>query len=254
MRRHEACRHDGRVKAENSVTNSKRNAATVLIIDDHPLLRCGISKLINDQPDFVVCGEVEEAPGALAAIAQHRPDLIILDVSLKGKSGIETLKDIKAQYPKAKVLILSMHDETIYGPRALRAGASGYIMKQEAPDKILIALRKIRNDDIFLSAELGARLLNRFAGTGSSQVASPMEILSDRELEVFTLLGQGNSTREVASKLNLSIKTVESHRAHIKEKLNLMNASELIRHAVQWVQMESLGGGSERSTQPTVAA
>jgi DNA-binding NarL/FixJ family response regulator len=217
-----------------------KKATRVLLIDDHPILRQGIAQLINTQPDFMVCGETDDARKVISSIQATKPDVIILDVSLKGASGIEALKGIKAQFPDIKVLVLSMHEESVYGSRALRAGAAGYVMKQEAPDTVLVALRKVVNGDVYLSPQLSARMLNTFAGNQSSALASPVDALSDRELEVFTLLGQGHGTREIAEKLHLSIKTIESHRAHIKEKLNLKNAMELTHHAIQWAQMESV--------------
>jgi DNA-binding NarL/FixJ family response regulator len=211
----------------------------VLVIDDHPILRKGVAQLINVQPDFTVCGETDDTRKVISTIQSSKPDVVILDVSLKGASGIEALKDIKAQFPDLKVLMLSMHDESIYGSRALRAGASGYIMKQEAPEIMLEALRKVVKGDVYLSQRLSTRMLNTFVGHDKGALASPMDALSDRELEVFALLGQGHGTRAIAEKLNLSVKTVESHRAHIKEKLNLTNAMELTHHAIQWAQLEA---------------
>ena len=189
----------------------------VLVIDDHPILRKGVAQLINVQPDFTVCGETDDTRKVISTIQSSKPDVVILDVSLKGASGIEALKDIKAQFPDLKVLMLSMHDESIYGSRALRAGASGYIMKQEAPEIMLEALRKVIKGDVYLSQRLSTRMLNTFVGHDKGALASPMDALSDRELEVFALLGQGHGTRAIAEKLNLSVKTVESHRAHIKK-------------------------------------
>ena len=223
---------------------SKKNATRVLIIDDHPLLRQGIGKLIEAENDFTVCGEADEARKAVAALAECKPDVVVLDVSLKGASGIEALKNLKTHSPTTKVLIFSMHDEKVYAPRALRAGASGYLMKQESPEKVLTALRKIVRGETYLSDEMANRMLSQLAA-GRTGIASPMETLSDRELEVFTLMGQGNSTREISEKLGLSIKTIESHRAHIKEKLNIQTATELLRSAVDWVRNESAAGAEQ---------
>jgi DNA-binding NarL/FixJ family response regulator len=220
---------------------AKKNPTRILIVDDHPLLRQGITRLINQEDDMMVCGEADEPGKAMGAIAEARPDIIILDISLKGASGIELLKNIKARYPRLQVLILSMHDESVYAQRALRAGAAGYIMKQEATEKVLVALRRILSGEVYLSDELGTKLLNRMVGGRGTMTGSPIEELSDRELEVFGLIGQGHGTRPIAEKLHLSVKTVESHRAHIKEKLNLKNATELVHHAIQWVQSETLG-------------
>jgi DNA-binding NarL/FixJ family response regulator len=214
----------------------------ILIVDDHPILRQGIGQLINAEPDLMVCGEAEDAHQALSAVGVTKCDIAIVDISLKGTSGIELLKNLKVHYPKLQVLILSMHDETIYAQRALRAGASGYIMKQEATEKVLGAIRKILNGEIYLSERLGSRMLSQLVGGRGAIPSSPIDQLSDRELEIFGLIGQGHGTRPIAEKLHLSVKTVESHRAHIKEKMNLKNATELVHHAIQWAQSEQLGG------------
>jgi DNA-binding NarL/FixJ family response regulator len=230
--------------------SAKKDATRILIIEDHPLLRQGIAALVNSEKTWSVCGEISDPRETISAIQKTNPDAIILDLSLHGTSGIEVLKNIKAQFPKIRVLILSMHDEVIYAPRALRAGALGYVMKHEAPEKVVEALRKVLNDEVSLSPQMGARMLNSFTGKRDG-LASPVDLLSDRELEVFTLLGQGNGTREISEKLHLSVKTIESHRAHIKEKLNLENATELVRHAIQWVNSENMG---ERTPASTAAA
>jgi DNA-binding NarL/FixJ family response regulator len=226
---------------ERQYMAAKKNPARILIVDDHPLLRQGITQLINEEKDMHVVGEADDPNRALGAIAACNPDVVILDLSLKGTSGIELLKNIKVRYPRLLVLILSMHDESVYAQRALRAGAAGYIMKQEATERVLVALRRVLAGEVYLSDDLGARLLNRLVGGKSSLNGSPIEELSDRELEIFGLIGQGHGTRPIAEKLHLSVKTVESHRAHIKEKLNLKNATELVHHAIQWVQSENLG-------------
>jgi len=213
--------------------SSKKERIKILLIDDHPLLRAGIASLINQEKDLAVCGEVDDSVEAVDAIAKANPEIVILDISLKKMSGIEVLKHIKMRFPKVRVLILSMHDEAIYAPRALRAGASGYIMKQEAPDHVIAALRKILGGEVYISESMATRMLSRMVGGRPSPISSPMELLSDRELEVFTLLGKGDGTRDIAQKLNLSVKTIESHRAHIKEKLNLKNATELVHRAIQ---------------------
>jgi len=221
---------------------AKKNPTRVLIVDDHPLLRRGIAQLINHQSDMMVCGEAENAHKALEAIATTKCDVAIIDISLGGSSGIELLKNIKVRYPKLLVLILSMHDESVYAQRALRAGAAGYIMKQEATDRVLTAIRRVLSGEVYLSEKLGARMLSQLiGGRGTKLGGTPTEELSDRELEVFGLIGQGHGTRPIAEKLHLSVKTIESHRAHIKEKLNLKNATELVHHAIQWAQSENLG-------------
>ena len=220
---------------------TQKSCSRILIIDDHPLLRQGIAALINSQKDFTVCGELNEAKQAITVIQKTDPDVVILDLALQGTSGIEVLKNLKVQFPKIRVLVLSMHDESIYAPRALRAGAMGYVMKQEAPEKVIAALRKILAGEVALSAEMGTKMLSRLSGNRSASSLSPMDALSDRELEVFNLLGHGSGTREIANRLHLSVKTIESHRAHIKEKLHLDTAAQLVRHAIQWVGSESEG-------------
>src|ERR1700677_1508056 len=229
-------------KSAPAVASAKKNPTRILIVDDHPLLRKGVSQLINNERDLMVVGEAEDAHKALTAIETSKPDVALIDISLGGTSGIELLKNIKVRFPKLMVLVLSMHDESVYAHRALRAGASGYIMKQEGPEKVLPALRKILNGEVYLSERLGTRMLNTLVGGRASLTSSPIEELSDRELEVFSLIGQGHGTRPIAEKLHLSVKTIESHRAHIKEKLNLQNATELVHHAIQWVQSERVLG------------
>jgi DNA-binding NarL/FixJ family response regulator len=217
---------------------AKKDATRVLVVDDHPLLRKGVSQLIDQERDLQVVGEAEDAHKALAAIENTHPDVALIDISLNGTCGIELLKNVKARFPKLKMLVLSMHDESVYAHRALRAGASGYIMKQEGSEKVLVALRKVLRGEVYLSENMGNRVLHTLVGGHAPAGTSPVEELSDRELEIFSLIGQGHGTRPIAEKLHLSIKTVESHRAHIKEKLNLQTATELVHHAIQWVQTE----------------
>lgn len=206
----------------------------VLVVDDHPLMRQGLALLINQQQDMQVCGDAEEAQAALQAIAQRHPDIVILDISLNGPDGLELLKSIRSSDPDLPVLILSMHDETIYAERALRARANGYIMKQEATEKVLVAVRRILNGDLYLSERMSNKLLQQYIG-GSPSMAQPrIGSLSDRELEVFRLIGEGRPTRKIAEQLHLSVKTVETYQAHIKEKLALHSGRELIQHAIQW--------------------
>lgn len=219
---------------------TKTTATRVLIIDDHPLLRQGVTALINGQKDFTVCGEIDDPRQTITAVQKTHPDVVVLDLSLHGTSGIDVLKNLKAQFPKIKVLILSMHDETVYAPRALKAGALGYIMKEEASEKVIDGLRRILTDQVYLSPRMGAKLLHNFAGKRDG-LGSPAELLSRRELEVFKLLGQGTGTCDIAEKLMLSVKTVESHRAHIKEKLNLESGMQLVHHAIQWANSECTG-------------
>jgi DNA-binding NarL/FixJ family response regulator len=220
-----------------TTTSPEQSAPTtkklVLVVDDHPLLRQGLAMLINQQQDMQVCGEAEEARVAMQCIAQKRPDIMILDISLKGPDGLELLKSIRASDPDLPVLVLSMHDEAIYAERALRAKANGYIMKQEATEKVLVALRRILNGDVYLSENMSKKMLQQYIDGGPS-LQSRIAILSDRELEVFRRIGEGRATREIAEDLHLSIKTVETYQAHIKEKLSLRSGRELVQHAIQW--------------------
>jgi len=206
----------------------------VLVVDDHPLLRQGLAMLINRQRDMLVCGEAEDTQAAMQHIALKNPDIVILDISLKGPDGLELLKSIRGAYPNLPVLILSMHDEAIYAERALRARANGYIMKQEATEKVLVALRRILNGDVYLSDAMSSRMLQHYIDGAPSPFQSRIAALSDRELEVFRQIGEGRATREIAEDLHLSIKTVETYQAHIKEKLALRSGRELIQHAIQW--------------------
>jgi DNA-binding NarL/FixJ family response regulator len=234
--------------------NGKKNAVRVLIVDDHPLLRKGVGQLIDQEKDLSVVGEAEDAQKAITAIEDTKPDIALIDITLNGASGIELLKNVKSRFPKLKMLVLSMHDESVYAHRALRAGASGYIMKQEGSEKVLTAMRKVLRGEVYLSERLGDRMLHTLVNGRTSLTSSPVEELSDRELEVFNLIGQGHGTRPIAEKLHLSIKTIESHRAHIKEKLNLQNATELVHHAIQWVQSEKALSGAVSDAAPVETA
>jgi DNA-binding NarL/FixJ family response regulator len=206
-------------------------------VDDHPIVRQGLTQLINQEPDLTVCGHAEDGNSALHAIAVHRPDIVVLDISLNGPDGFSVLKDIRLSHADLLVLVLSMHDESLYAERALRAGANGYIMKQEATEKVLQALRRIRGGEIYVSDRIAKRLLRQVISSPAPG-KSPMEALTDRELAVFRLIGKGRGTREIADDLHVSVKTVESYQAHIKEKLTLKNARELVQHAFQWVTRE----------------
>jgi len=220
---------------ENAMSRSAEppEKKTVFIVDDHPLLRKGLALLINREPDLAVCGEAEEAQTALKEIAANRPDVLIVDISLNGPDGLDLLKSIRSLYPDLPVLVLSMHDESIYAERALRARANGYIMKQEATEKVLIAVRRILAGEIYLSDRMASKLLHQYINRASPDVTSQLSSLSDRELEVFRLIGEGRGTRQIAEKLHLSVKTVETYQAHIKEKLSLRTGRELVQHAIQ---------------------
>lgn len=208
----------------------------IFIVDDHPLLRRGLAELINREPDMVFCGEAEDSPSAIKAISQLKPDLVIVDISLKGYNGIELIKNIKAFDSKIQVLVLSMHDESIYAMRVLKAGAKAYVMKQEVVDKVMEAVRRIRAGKVFVSERVASRMLDQVVVGGDPAPDSPVDLLSDRELEIVNMIGSGLPTREIAAKLHISIKTVESHRARIKEKLNLQNAIQLVQFCVRWVE------------------
>jgi DNA-binding NarL/FixJ family response regulator len=205
----------------------------VLVVDDHPLLRQGLALLINREQDLMVCGEAEEAQAAMRAIAEKKPDILIADISLNGPDGLDLLKNLRTLYPDLPVLILSMHDESIYAERALRARANGYIMKQEATEKVLTAVRRILGGDIYLSDRMANKLLHQYISGSVADISSHLSVLSDRELEVFRLIGEGRSARQIAEKLHLSIKTVETYQAHIKDKLSLRSGRELVQHAIQ---------------------
>ncbi len=208
----------------------------IFIVDDHPLLRRGLAELINQEADMTFCGEAEDSPSAMKLISQIKPDLVIVDISLKGYNGIELIKNIKAFDPKIQILVLSMHDESVYAMRVLRAGAKAYVMKQEVVDKVMEAVRRIRAGKVFVSERVASRMLDQVVVGGDPAPDSPVDLLSDRELEIVNMIGSGQPTREIAAKLHISIKTVESHRARIKEKLSLQNAIQLVQFCVRWVE------------------
>lgn len=227
--------------AKKRQSESGKEKTRIIIVDDHPIIRKGLSDLINQEKDLVVCGQAEDAHAGLQAIKTLDPDMVIADIALKETSGIELIKDVKAQYPNLPVLALSMHDESLYAERALRAGAKGYIMKAEATEKVITAIRKVLSGELYVSERMAAKLVRKLVGSGPEISASPIDHLSDRELEVFLLLGRGQGTREIAEKLHLSIKTIETYRAHIKDKLNLAGAAELLQYAIQWVSSQNKG-------------
>jgi DNA-binding NarL/FixJ family response regulator len=211
----------------------------VLVVDDHPIVRQGITLMIEQEPDLEVCGEAEEARAALAVIRSARPDAVLLDISLPGPDGFELLKAIRGSHPALPVLVLSMHDESMYAERALRAGANGYIMKQEATENVLVALRRVLRGEVYVSDRVASMMLRQIAtGTGRTG-ETPVARLSDRELEVFRLIGEGHGTRRIAEELYLSVKTVESYQAHIKEKLGLQSSRDLVQRAIEWKLAEA---------------
>jgi DNA-binding NarL/FixJ family response regulator len=212
-------------------TDGKRR---VFLVDDHPMVRERLGQLIDREEDMVVCGEAESAPEAVGKLAALAVDVAVVDLSLKDSRGLELIKDLKAIKPQLPVLVLSMHDESLYAERVLRAGARGYITKQEATTKVLVAIRRVLAGDVYLSEQMVGRLLDR-CSSGVSFAASPVETLADRELEVLQLIGRGRGTRQIAAELRISVKTVETYRARIKEKLRLSGASDLVQYAIQWV-------------------
>lgn len=209
-------------------------ARSVFIVDDHPIVRQGLAQLIDQEDDLTVCGEAADVREARAALPQAQPDVVILDLSLRDSDGLELIKDIRNKYRQLPVLVLSMHDESIYAERLLSAGANGYIMKQAAADQLLTALRRVLAGGIYVSEHVGASMIERFAVAGRKHNANPIDRLSNRELQVLNLIGRGKTTREVAENLNLSVKTVESHRQRIKKKLNLQTSPQLVQFAVNW--------------------
>jgi DNA-binding NarL/FixJ family response regulator len=222
----------------NSPIKDNEKKTKIFIVDDHPLLRQGLAQLINQEADMISVGEAGDATAALQGIEKAKPDLVIVDISLKGTSGIELTKNILAKHPKMLVLIISMYDESVYLERSLRAGAKGYLMKREATDHVITAIHRVLRGDIYVSDKWRDKLVNMY-GNSSTVAAHPSaEKLSDRELEVLQLTGQGYSTQKIADELHVSVKTVESHYANIKNKLDLKNSHELIQYAVKWCLSE----------------
>jgi len=215
---------------------NRQNAQTksrVLLIDDHAIVRQGLAELINDQPDLITCGEADSPPQALKVIPEVKPDVAVVDVSLNSGDGIELCRQIHEQWPSIAILVLSMHDEALYAERALRAGARGYVMKQEPQETVMAAIRRVLKGDTHLSEKMAAKLLRSFTGSRANADTQPLERLSDRELQVFRLIGQGRSVKDIADELFLSPKTVETHKEHIKQKLNLDSSNDLLRYAIE---------------------
>jgi DNA-binding NarL/FixJ family response regulator len=213
----------------------------ILLVDDHPMLRAGLAQLINNQPDIQACGEAGNPTEAFDQLSRCQPDLILTDLTMPGRSGIEFIKDLLALHPDRPILVISMHDEMIYAERVLRAGARGYVMKESGGENLLAAIRQVLSGQVYLSTRMSSKILDGLSSRKPRGSSSPIEKLSDREFEVFQLIGQGKSTRDIAEQLHLSPKTVDVHRAHIKEKLGLTDVTALVRHAVRWV--ETQGGG-----------
>ncbi len=224
------------MKAKSKAARSRKR---ILIVDDHPMMRQGLAQLINSEPDLTVCCEADTARQAFDTIGRDKPDLALVDISLPDKSGLELIKDLHALYPELLILVVSMHDESLYAERVLRAGGRGYVMKQEGGKKLMEAIRQVLAGQIHVSEKMSARILEIFSGGRRDGSGSPIGRLSDREFEVFQLIGQGKGTREIAGHLHLSVKTVEVHRAHIKEKLGIKSATDLVRFAVRWADVQA---------------
>jgi DNA-binding NarL/FixJ family response regulator len=211
----------------------------VLVVDDHPLVRKGLVDLLGEEPGFLPCGEAADAEQTLALVEANPPDIVLLDLSLEGSSGLELIKQLRARFPEVQVLVFSMHDEMLYAERSLQAGASGYVEKHTSTDELIEALRSVAQGKIHVSEEMTERLLQQRLAS-KLEVGTPVaEKLSDRELEVFELLGRGRTTREIAEDLNISVKTVERHCENIKERLQLANRTQLLQHAVHWLLLSS---------------
>ena len=224
--------------AQTKSTAVKDSRTRILLVDDHAVVRFGIAQLINRESDMVVCGEEEDAGKALSAIERLKPDLVIADISLKDSSGLELMRNIKAQWSSLPVLVVSAHDEGVYAEIAFRAGALGYLMKQEALGKVLTAIRRVLKGNIYVSDALAAKMLQQQVRGQKDINESPVKTLSDREMEVFALVGQWKKTSEIAAELHLSVKTIEYYREQIKRKLNLKSGAELTQYATNWVKNE----------------
>lgn len=236
--------------AENASARSKSRPVpseaarrTILLVDDHPFMRAGLAQLIDRQPDLKVAGEAGSPAEALRELARTKVDLVLTDISMPGRSGVEFIKDLHSLHAGLPILVISMHDEELYAERVLRAGARGYIMKENGGESLLQAIRQVLAGQVYVSPRMAARVLAGMSGPKAGGSGSPFAQLTDREFEVFQLVGQGKSTREIAQQLNLSPKTVDVHRGNIKTKLGLKDATALIRHAVRWVETQRAGPG-----------
>jgi DNA-binding NarL/FixJ family response regulator len=211
----------------------------ILLVDDHPIVRERLAEIINRESDLIVCGEAEDRHEAIAVVPAKRPDLVIIDLTLKNSDGMELIKDIRSRWPKLRMLVVSMHDESLYAERVIRAGALGYITKQEATRDILVAIRRVLEDTIYLNEKIASHIISRLTAHAGAVGATPAELLSDREIQVFDMTGQGLNTGEIAARLNIAVKTIETYRARIREKLKLKNASELLQSAISWTHQHS---------------
>jgi DNA-binding NarL/FixJ family response regulator len=219
--------------ASPSTTSAPRKSR-IFLIDDHPLVREGLANLINGQHDLVVCGEAEDSAGAISGIAKTRPDVALVDISLKNESGLELVKNLESQFPLVALIVLSMHEEALYAERALRAGARGYVMKRESTKNVLASIRRVLEGGVYVSERVVNSMARRFSSSPKATESSPVELLSDRELEIFRLLGQGRTTAQIAEDLHLSLKTVQAYCARAKEKFGVSSLGELLRAAIRW--------------------
>jgi DNA-binding NarL/FixJ family response regulator len=225
------------VAAARSVTPVQVMRKRILLVDDHPMMRAGLEQLINRQPDLTVCGEAGTPQDAFEQLTK-KPDLILTDLTMPGRGGIEFIKDLKAIAPDLSILVVSMHDEVVYAERCLRAGAQGYVMKESGSENLLVAIRRVLGGQTYVSASMSEHILRNLSSRKPRGSDSPIQALSDREFEVFQLIGQGKGTREIAEQLHLSSKTVDVHRGHIREKLGLKDSTALVRHAVRWLETQ----------------
>jgi DNA-binding NarL/FixJ family response regulator len=224
--------------AEKDRSQTSPKMIRIVIVDDHPIVREGLTMLIRREPDMVVAGEADNALDALSIVETEDPDIVIVDLSLRDSDGLELIKQLQSAAPKLPTLVLSMRDEGIYAERSLRAGARGYVAKEEGPAKVIEGVRKVLAGQVFVSAQIAAKVMQKFAGGAGTSEEPSVSSLTDRELQIFQLIGQGLPTREIAQQLHISPKTVDSHREHIKRKLQLDTANDLARHAIQWVQCQ----------------
>ncbi len=220
----------------------KFKPARIVLVDDHPAVREGLAESINRESGLIVCGQAEDQAGALRVVETSSPDLVVLDISLKNSSGLELIKDLRARWPRVLILVVSMHDENLYAERVLRAGAHGYVTKQEATQLVIQAIRHVLGGGIYLNERISAGILARLKAKQEPAADSITALLAERELEVFEMTGQGLSTREIAQQLHIDSKTVDTYRARIKEKLNLQSSSALLKMAIQWQRERSSGG------------
>jgi DNA-binding NarL/FixJ family response regulator len=217
--------------------NREPDIKRILLVDDHPIVRDGLAERINREADLNVCGEAEDRFEAIEAIEKHKPDLVIVDIALKTSNGIELIKDIHSRWPKLSMLVVSMHDEALYAERALRAGARGYLTKQEATHSILTGIRRILDGEIYMNQKTASMVLGRLATNRGKAADSVVDLLAEREMQVFELIGSGLSTRHIAERLHIDVKTVETYRARIKEKLSLKDSSDLLQMAIKWQKL-----------------